>query len=62
MSVIDITILKSVSPITVLDKPSKKTIEFLAKLTQEATFKTYFESVRELNNFPKNGLPIKEFI
>ena len=61
MIIKDITILKSLSPITILDKPSKKTIEFLAKIVQEPTFHEYVQAIRGMNNFPKDGIPINKF-
>jgi hypothetical protein len=59
----DIVYLKSVTPITVINKPSKKTIEYMAKMLQD--FNSEFGSIEEFRsklNIPEKGLDIKPFI
>lgn len=60
MKINDITILKSVEPIIVLDKPNPKTLEHLVKLINNETFSIYIDTLRTQNNLPKEGINIKE--
>lgn len=62
MTLKDITILKSIAPITILDKPSKQTIEYLAKIIQEPKFNDFLEALHLQCNFPKEGISIKNFV
>lgn len=62
MSVKDITILKSVDPITILDTPpSKKTTLLLAMITQEPQMLNFIEIMHQQTKFPKDTT-IKELV
>lgn len=57
-----ITYLKSITPITVLDTPSKKTVEYMAKLLQDFEKMGSLEEMRKKLNIPEKGIDIKLFI
>lgn len=58
----DITVLKSISPITLLDIPNKQTVEVLAKITQDQQFQQFVVTMRKTYNQPPEGLNIKLFV
>lgn len=62
MKLADITILKSISPITILEPPSPKTKEALAMFLSDPRFILYVEKTRKMYNQPENGIDIKPFI
>lgn len=62
MTLKDITVLKSINPITVLNHPSKKTIEYLAKLLQEPEYNNFLKIIHLHGNIPEEGFDIKKYI
>jgi hypothetical protein len=62
MTIKDITILESLSPITILNKPSDKTTEVLAKMVSDQQFIDYVVKTRRIYNQPVGGIDIKPFV
>lgn len=62
MTIKDISILKSLDPITVLDDPNPKTIEYLAKLLQEPKFNEFLDVLHAQGNVPPGGISINAFL
>jgi hypothetical protein len=62
MTIKDIIILSSITPLTVIDKPSEKTVELLAKIITDPEYLKFVGLLRQQYNFPKEGLSIKAFI
>lgn len=62
MTIKDIIFLKSVTPITIEEKPSKKSIEFAAKFITHFIASAFVENTRKQFQIPVNGLDIKKFI
>jgi hypothetical protein len=62
MLIQDFTVLKSVSPITIEEHPSKKTIEALGKIIADPQFHQFRELARKGNAQPPEGFSIKLFV
>lgn len=62
MELRDIKYLKSLNPIEFLNKPSKVTVEFLAKFTKDPSFVALIKQMRSYYNYPENGIDLKPFI
>jgi hypothetical protein len=62
MKIHGFTILKSVSPVEILDHPSPKTIEAIGKLINNPQYSQFRENVRKVNNVPENGFDINMLI
>lgn len=62
MTIKDIIYLKSANPITILDKPSSETKEFVAKIITSPQFSEFTKTIRKLYGFPENGLDIKKYV
>ena len=56
MIIQEITILKSINPITLLDKPSKLTIETLAKFINLSILPQFVAITRKQYGVPENRL------
>lgn len=61
MDIKGITYLKSISPIEELDIPSPKTIELLAKFTQDPDFR-FIDLMRNQYHLPEEGLNLKPYV
>lgn len=61
MNVQEITVLKLIEPITVLDKPSKLTIETLAKFINMPIFPQFVAITRKQYGVPENGMSIQYY-
>lgn len=58
----EITYLKSLNPIELVNKPSKDTLELVAKLINNPEFKGFITLLRTAYKFPENGLDLKPFV
>jgi hypothetical protein len=58
----DIYVLKSINPVTVIDKPSKSTTEFLAQLCSNPEFNNTIRLTRKMFKLPANGIDINQCI
>ncbi|NMB70391.1 hypothetical protein GYA27_04295 [candidate division WWE3 bacterium] len=58
----EITYLKSLNPIELVEKPTKETIELVAKLVNNPKFKEFIKLLRTAYKFPDNGLDLKPFV
>lgn len=57
----EIRYLKSLNPIEFLDKPSKETVEFIAKFIQNTHYKDFIGKIRKQSNFPEAGIDLAPF-
>lgn len=62
MELRDIKYLKSLNPIEFLDKPSKVTVEFLAKFTKDPNFVALIKQMRSYYNYPETGIDLTPFV
>ena len=62
MTIKDITFLKSIEPITLVDKPSDYTVETVSKILASNDYIQYKKLFQKAFMFPSEGISIKPFI
>lgn len=62
MKIVDVVVLKSLKPITISEKKSDETLEFLHRLFNQTKFIEEIYQLREQHSIPKHGLDIKPLI
>jgi hypothetical protein len=58
----EIRYLKSLNPIEFVEKPSKETLEFIAKFIQNPHYKEFIEKIRKQSGFPETGIDLLPFV
>lgn len=62
MELRDLKFLKSINPIEFIDKPSRETVEFVAKFLNNPEYKALIVKIRTNFKFPETGLDLTPFV